>query len=131
MKKFVLLLCVFAVLMSAGAALAAASGGPVMVAKLVGDFLYNPFKPEAEYGGAPVNVKGRIALVGIDRETEKPAITFNHQDGSGQTWQVKCLVSKEDPMLMKVGRGDTITIQGTLSGFEDTVITIQDCKISQ
>ena len=133
MKKIAVLLCALIVLSASGAAWAAASGeqtkGFVAVAQLVGEFIYNPFKAEAERMGKTVNVKGRIALMGMDRETENPAITFEHQDGSGQRWQVRCFVSKEDPMLLKVGRGETITIQGTVSGFDDTVILVQECKI--
>ena len=135
MKKIAVLLCALVAFSASGAAWAAAGGeqskGFVAVAQLVGEFIYNPFKAEAERVGKTVNVKGRIALVGMDRETEKPAITFEHQDGSGQRWQVRCFVSKDDPMLLKVGRGDTVTIQGTVSGFEYEVITIQDCKIVQ
>ena len=118
-----------------GAALAATSekqsGGVVAVAPLVGEFLYNPFKAEAERVGKIVNVKGRIAFMGIDRDEGKPAINFEHQGGDGQRYKVRCFVSKDDPMLLKVGRGDTVTIQGTVSGFEYEVITIQDCKIVQ
>ena len=133
MKKIAVLLCALVAFSASGAAWAAAGGeqskGFVAVAQLVGEFIYNPFKAEAERVGKTINVKGRIALVGMDRDTEKPAITFEHQDGSGQRWQVRCFVSKDDPMLLKVGRGETITIQGTVSGFDDTVILVQECKI--
>ena len=134
-KTFVLLLCALMVFAVTGAALAATSGeqtkGFVAVAPLVGEFLYNPFKAEAERVGKTVNVKGRIALMEMDRDEGKPVIIFEHQGGDGQRYKVKCFVSKEDPMLMKVGRGDTVTIQGTVSGFEYEVIAIQDCKIMQ
>ena len=133
MKKIAILLCALVAFSASGAAWAAASDeqarGFVAVAQLVGEFIYNPFKAEAERVGKTINVKGRIALVGMDRDTEKPAITFEHQDGSGQRWQVRFFVSKDDPMLLKVGRGETITIQGTVSGFDDTVILVQECKI--
>ena len=133
MKKIALLLCAWRVFAVSGAAWAATSDeqakGSVAVAQLVGEFIYNPFKAEAERMGKTVNVKGRIALMGMDRDTEKPAVIFEHQDGSGQRWQVKFFVSKDDPMLLKVGRGETVTIQGTVSGFDDSVILVQECKI--
>ena len=99
------------------------------VEQLVRDFLDNPFRAEKERAGMSVTIEGKIASLGTDRDTGSPAIIFEHQDGA-QAIAIKCLVSKDDPLLMKVSRGETITVQGIVSLFDsDGVIVMRECRI--
>ena len=100
------------------------------VEKLGAEFLDNPFRTERAHEGNILTVEGKIASLGIDRDTGEPAIVFEHQDG-GQSVRVKCLVSQDDPLLMEVSRGRSVAVQGTVAGFDDGVITMRDCKIVQ
>ena len=93
---------------------------------LVRDFDNNPFKAERVYKGRTLKVKGKIDAITMKNGTPAIQLSFSPK--------ILCLVSRDDPLLLEIDRGDDITIEGIVSSLNAQSkstegITLTDCRI--
>ena len=102
----------------------------VSASKILADYKANEVSADGVYKGNTVDVTGVVDTIGKDF-TETPYIDMN--DGSPYSFSnVHCFFSSSDePQLAKVTKGQSITLEGQVSGLVVGNVVVNNCQIAK
>lgn len=99
----------------------------VTAVKLYNDYKANEVAADATYKGNVVRVSGTVETIGKDI-LSNPYVTLKADQYGYNT--VQCLFSRQDePLLAQLTKGNSIVLQGTVSGYTILSPMVDDCQI--
>jgi S1-C subfamily serine protease len=114
----------FAALVIGAAYFAPAAGAaePVNFRKIIEDYRNNALAADAKYATVRTPVCGNMASTGKDSQS--------YLEFEDQKWKVKCYVREDNvPMLLKLSRGDSVTVEGGSPRASGDTIIFKDCML--